>query len=99
MGWCQYGGFGEAVDIARWRTLPTAASPRSTSLTLLLGLGALGAGESDIVGQGCRDRWRRVGPEAGQMSAALCTAGVLRYGIIGRGFAVSGVWAKADRAI
>ena len=38
------------VDIARWRTLPTAASPSSTSLTLLLGLGALGAGESDIVG-------------------------------------------------
>jgi hypothetical protein len=33
-------------------TLPTAASPSRTSLTLLLGLGALGAGESDIVGQG-----------------------------------------------
>lgn len=35
-----------------WRrvgiTFPTAASPRRTSLTLLLGLGALGAGESDI---------------------------------------------------
>jgi hypothetical protein len=31
-------------------TLPTAASPSRTSLTLLLGLGALGAGESDIVG-------------------------------------------------
>jgi hypothetical protein len=29
-------------------TFPTAASPRRTSLTLLLGLGALGAGESDI---------------------------------------------------
>ena len=38
------------VDVVRWRTLPTAASPSSTSLTLLLGLGALGAGESDIVG-------------------------------------------------
>ena len=31
-----------------WRTFPTAASPSRTSLTLLLGLGALGAGESDI---------------------------------------------------
>lgn len=30
------------------RTFPTAASPRRTSLTLLLGLDALGAGESDI---------------------------------------------------
>jgi hypothetical protein len=35
------------------RTLPTAASPRSTSLTLLLGLGALGAAESDIVEYWC----------------------------------------------
>jgi hypothetical protein len=43
-------GISEGVSIARWRTLPTAASPSSTSLTLLLGLGALGAGESDIVG-------------------------------------------------
>jgi hypothetical protein len=44
----------------RCRTFPTAASPRRTSLTLLLGLGALGAGESDIAvfvlwvdGDGC----------------------------------------------
>jgi hypothetical protein len=43
-------GVSGELDIAWWRTLPTAASPSSTSLTLLLGLGALGAGESDIVG-------------------------------------------------
>jgi hypothetical protein len=30
------------------RTFPTAASPRRTSLTLLLGLGAAAAAESDI---------------------------------------------------
>ena len=46
------GGFGwlgrRNGDAAGERTFPTAASPRRTSLTLLLGLGALGAGESDI---------------------------------------------------
>lgn len=56
MGWV---GLGDARRIVR--TFPTAASPRRTSFTLLLGLGALGAGESDIAGfvlwidcDGCR---------------------------------------------
>lgn len=35
------------------RTFPTAASPRRTSLTLLLGLGAAAAAESDIT-VGCK---------------------------------------------
>ena len=51
------------VDIARWRTLPTAASPSSTSLTLLLGLGALGAGESDMIGS--------VGGDEGRLALRL----------------------------
>jgi hypothetical protein len=33
------------------RTFPTAASPSSTSLTLLLGLGALALVESDMAGE------------------------------------------------
>jgi hypothetical protein len=41
---------GGVSELANCPTLPTAASPSSTSLTLLLGLGALGAGESDMVG-------------------------------------------------
>ena len=46
----------ERYGMAQWRTLPTAASPSRTSLTLLLGLGVLAAGASDIVEQGCRGR-------------------------------------------
>jgi hypothetical protein len=50
---------GGVSELANCPTLPTAASPSSTSLTLLLGLGALGAGESDIVDKGVEgDRGR-----------------------------------------
>lgn len=58
-GWCRVcAGGGD-----RGHTLPTAASPSRTSLTLLLGLGALGAGESDMAGS--------VGGDEGRLALRL----------------------------